>query len=99
MVSTDDYYDKSVGTTCTWLRDTYFANVVCRQIYGANHVGVQYYVPNDSSGGIKPWISHINCNGDERNLAECDYYGWDRENHNCAISQDRTGVECVEINM
>ena len=73
------------GTVCDDAFDARDAAVVCRQLFGTDHIA---YVPQAFLGegqGII-WMDELSCRGDEASLGACCFGGW--WNHNCDHSED-----------
>jgi deleted-in-malignant-brain-tumors protein 1 len=67
-----------------------FANVVCRQL-GFTGNGHQY-LGSFGGGTDTPVMDDLSCTGSEANLAQCPFWGWNREN--CWASE-AVGVRCI----
>ncbi|XP_071503568.1 neurotrypsin-like [Diadema antillarum] len=85
------YYNGQWGTVCDDLWDIEDANVVCQMLGfegGSNYSCCAGY--GQGSGPIL--LDDVECNGTERNLADCQHNGY--KTHDCSHSED-VGVECI----
>ncbi|KAK3576069.1 hypothetical protein CHS0354_018340 [Potamilus streckersoni] len=80
------------GTVCDDDWDDRDATVVCRMLGFSSGQGAIEALFGEGSGPI--WLSRVNCNGSETNLADCKQSGWGRQY--CSHSED-AGVICGRV--
>ncbi|OWF49695.1 Deleted in malignant brain tumors 1 protein [Mizuhopecten yessoensis] len=84
------YHNDVWGTVCDDNFDQDNALVVCRQLGYSGAITVRgegFY----GQGSGPTWMDDVNCNGDESQLANCPFAGWEVED--CSHGED-VGVEC-----
>ena len=48
-----------------------------------------------ASHSVPIWMSNLGCNGREKYLDVCPFYGWGPDNHYCRSHYDDAGVVCI----